>query len=331
MALPKTMMAIAAERTEPGAKLVAKEILVPHPGPGQILIKVASAGVNRADLLQVQGHHPPPPGAPDTPGLEASGTVVAVDQAVSGIREGDEVCVLLSGGGYAEYAVASALCTLPVPKSVSLTDAGGLPEVYFTVWSNVFDTARLRPGEDFLVHGGSSGIGTAAIQLMHARGHRVFTTAGSQEKCEACVKLGATRAIDYRNEDFVALVKAETNGKGVEVILDMVGGDYVMRNLQTLARGGRLVNIAYQKGAKVEIDFRIVQARMLTMGATGLRGRPDSEKVLIRDHLAREVWPLFDTGRLKPVTHQVLPLAEADRAHQIMRESGHIGKILLAP
>jgi NADPH:quinone reductase len=331
MALPKTMMAIAAERTAAGAKLVEKEILVPHPGPGQILIKVAAAGVNRADLLQVEGHHPPPPGAPDAPGLEASGTVVATGQAVSGIREGDQVCVLLSGGGYAEYAVASALCTLPVPKGVSLKDAGGLPEVYFTVWSNVFDTARLKPGEDFLVHGGSSGIGTAAIQLMHARGHRVFTTAGSADKCEACVKLGATRAIDYRNEDFVTLVKADTNGKGVDVILDMVGGDYVMRNLQTLSRGGRLVNIAYQKGPKVEVDFRLVQARLLSLAATGLRGRPDSEKALIRDHLAREVWPLFDAGRLKPVTHSVLPLAEAGKAHQIMRESRHIGKILLAP
>lgn len=330
MALPKTMMAIAAERTPAGAKLFEKEILVPHPGPGQILIKVAAAGVNRADLLQVEGHHPPPPGAPDTPGLEASGTVVAAGQAVSGIREGDQVCVLLPGGGYAEYAVASALCTLPVPKGVSLKDAGGLPEVYFTVWSNVFDTARLKPGEDFLVHGGSSGIGTAAIQLMHARGHRVFTTAGSADKCEACVKLGATRAIDYRNEDFVTLVKADTNGKGVDVILDMVGGDYVMRNLQALARGGRLVNIAYQKGPKVEVDFRLVQARLLSLAATGLRGRPDSEKALIRDHLAREVWPLFDAGRLKPVTHSVLPLAEAGKAHQIMRESSHIGKILLA-
>ena len=331
MARPKTMMAIAAERTAAGVKLFPKEILVPHPGPGQILIRVAAAGVNRADLLQVEGHHPPPAGAPDTPGLEASGTVVAVDQTVSGIREGDEVCVLLPGGGYAEYAIASALCTLPVPKGVSLKDAGGLPEVYFTVWSNVFDTARLKPGEAFLVHGGSSGIGTAAIQLMHARGHRVFTTAGNAEKCEACVKLGATRAIDYRNEDFVAVVKADTNGRGVDVILDMVGGDYVMRNLQALARGGRVVNIAYQKGAKVEVDFRIVQARHLSLAATGLRGRPDSEKALIRDHLAREVWPLFDAGRLKPVTHRILPLAEAGQAHQIMRESRHIGKILLAP
>ena len=331
MAIPKTMKAVAVERSASGPKLYLKEMLVPHPGPGQILIKVAAAGVNRADLLQVEGHHPPPPGAPETPGLEASGTVVALDQAVTGFREGDEVAALLPGGSYAEYAVASALCTLPVPRGVSLIDAGGLPEVYFTVWSNVFDTARLKPGESFLVHGGSSGIGTAAIQLMHARGHRVFTTAGSAEKCAACERLGASRAIDYREEDFVTLVKADTNGKGVDVILDMVGGDYVMRNLNTLARGGRLVNIAYQKGAKVEVDFRLVQARLLSLTATGLRGRPDSEKAVIRDHLAREVWPLFEAGRLKPVTYRVFPLAEAGAAHQTMRESRHIGKILLAP
>jgi putative PIG3 family NAD(P)H quinone oxidoreductase len=331
MTLPKTMMAVAVERTAAGPKLYLKEMLVPHPGPGQILIKVASAGVNRADILQVEGHHPPPPGAPETPGLEVSGTIIALDQAATGFRVGDEVTALLTGGGYAEYAVASALCTLPVPKSVSVVDAGGLPEVYFTVWSNVFDTARLKAGESFLVHGGSSGIGTAAIQLMHARGHQVFTTAGSAEKCAACEKLGATRSIGYRNEDFVTLVKADTNGKGVDVILDMVGGDYVMRNLHTLARGGRLVNIAYQKGAKVEVDFRIVQARLLSLAATHLRGRPDSEKALIRDHLAREVWPLFETGRLKPVTYRVFPLTEAGEAHQAMRESRHIGKILLAP
>ena len=330
MPIPKTMAAVAVERTASGSKLQLHDTLVPHPGPGQILIKVTTAGVNRADLLQVQGHHPPPAGAPDTPGLECAGTVVAVAQAVTGIREGDRVCALLSGGGYAEYAVASALCTLPVPSTVSLEDAGGLPEVYFTVWSNVFDTARLKPSESFLVHGGSSGIGTAAIQLMHARGHRVFATAGSPEKCQACVRLGATRAIDYRSEDFVALVKGDTNGRGVDVILDMVGGDYVMRNLNALARGGRVVNIAYQKGPKVEIDFRVVQARLLTLAATGLRGRPDSEKAVIRDALAREVWPLFEAVRLKPVTYRTLPLAQAETAHQIMRESGHIGKILLS-
>jgi NADPH2:quinone reductase len=331
MSVPKTMTAIRIERTGSETVLVPGTVDVPRPGPGQILFKVAGAGVNRADLLQVGGHHPPPAGAPETPGLEASGTVAAVGSGVTQWREGDTVAALLPGGGYAEYALASEACILPVPKTVSLRDAGGLPEVYFTVWNNVFDTARLKPGESFLVHGGSSGIGTAAIQLMHARGHRVFTTAGSPEKCDACVQLGADRAIDYKTEDFVAVVKEETGGKGVDVILDMVGGDYVMRNLQALARLGRLVNIAYQKGAKVEIDFRLVQGRLLTLGATGLRGRPDAEKAPIRDQLAREVWPLFDQGKLKPVTHRVFPLGEAQAAHNLMRDSAHIGKILLAP
>ena len=325
------MKAIRSERIQGGAKLSVAEIPVPQPGPGQLLMKVGGAGINRADLLQVEGHHPPPPGAPDTPGLEASGTVVAVGPGVTSFRIGDEVCALLPGGGYAEYALASELCLLPVPRGVSLRDAGGLPEVYFTVWSNVFDTVRLKPGETFLVHGGSSGIGTAAIQLMNAKGHKVFTTAGSPEKCAACVGLGATRAINYRTEDFVAVVKDETKGKGVDVILDMVGGDYVMRNLNALARLGRVVNIAYQKGAKVEVDFRIVQGRLLTLAATGLRGRPDAEKGPIRDALAKEVWPLIAAGRIRPVTHKVFPLAEAQAAHQMMRESSHIGKILLVP
>jgi len=329
MSIPKTMTAIAVERTQAGAKLIPIQLPTPEPGPGQILIKVKSAGINRADLLQVQGHHPPPAGAPATPGLEAAGVVARVGANVSGWKDGDQISALLPGGGYAEYAIASEPCCLYVPKNVSLLDAGGLPEVYFTVWSNVFDAARLQPNETFLVHGGSSGIGTAAIQLMAARGHRVFTTAGSADKCDACAKLGAERAVNYKTEDFVEIVKAATNGKGVDVILDMVGGDYVMKNLNALARRGRLINIAYQKGAKAEVDFRIVQAKLLMLGATGLRGRPDSEKGEIRDALKREAWPLFDSGRLKPVTYRVFPLAEAGAAHHLMQESSHIGKILL--
>ncbi len=331
MTFPKTMTAIRVEREAGAVRLIPAELPVPSPGPGQLLFKVAAAGVNRADLLQVEGHHPPPPGAPETPGLEASGTVVAAGTGVTNFREGDAICALLPGGGYAEYAMASEACILPIPNGVTLRDAGGLPEVYFTVWSNVFDTARLKPGETFLVHGGSSGIGTAAIQLMRAREHRVFTTAGTAEKCAACLELGAARAINYRSEDFVEIVRSETGGKGVDVILDMVGGDYVMRNLSSLGRLGRVVNVAYQKGAKVEVDFRLVQARLLTLAATGLRGRPDSEKLLIRDALKKEVWPLLEAGRIRPVTYQVLPLAEAETAHQIMRESRHIGKILLQP
>lgn len=331
MSIPQRMIAIKAVRGESGSSLVPTEIPVPAPAAGQVLIKVVGAGINRADLLQVEGHHPPPAGAPDTPGLEASGTIVAVGKDVTEWRVGDQVCALLPGGGYAQYAIATEACLLPVPKGVSQRDAGGLPEVYFTVWSNVFDTARLKPGETFLVHGGSSGIGTAAIQLMAARGHRVFTTAGSPAKCDACQALGAERAINYRNEDFVQIVKDLTGGKGVDVILDMVGGEYVMKNLTALARLGRLTNIAYQSGPKVQVDFRVVQAKLLTFGATGLRGRPDSEKRPIRDQIRREVWPLIEGGKIKPVTHKVFPLAEASASHQMMRESSHIGKILLEP
>ena len=244
---------------------------------------------------------------------------------------GKEVCALLQGGGYAQYTLANMACVLPVPKGVSMRDAGGLPEVYFTVWSNVMDGAKLKPGETFLVHGGTSGIGTAAIQLMHARGHRVFTTARCDRKCEAARKLGAARAINYRNEDFVAAVKEETGGKGVDVILDMVGGDYVMRNLQSLAVGGRLVNIAFQKGSQVEVDFRLLQARRLTMMASGLRLRPDSDKEAMRDALLEHVWPLIEVGAIRPVVDTVLPLAQAQEAHEIMQTSRHIGKILLEP
>jgi len=318
---------------------------MPVPAPGQILVRVAAAGVNRADLLQVAGRHPPPAGISDTPGLEISGTVVAGGpggtaapfgngaQSAPGAEHmvGKEVCALLQGGGYAQYTLANMACVLPVPKGVSLRDAGGLPEVYFTVWSNVMDGAKLKPGETFLVHGGTSGIGTAAIQLMHARGHRVFTTAGCDRKCEAARKLGAARAINYRNEDFVAAVKEETGGKGVDVILDMVGGDYVMRNLQSLAVGGRLVNIAYQKGSQVEVDFRLLQARRLTMMASGLRLRPDSDKEAMRDALLEHVWPLIEEGAIRPVVDTVLPLAQARKAHEIMQTSRHIGKILLEP
>jgi putative PIG3 family NAD(P)H quinone oxidoreductase len=322
------MKAIKVIPGEP-PKLVLSELPVPEPGAGQVLIKVAAVGLNRADLLQAAGRYPPPKGSPETLGLEVSGTVAALGAGVSGLREDGQICALLTGGGYAEYALASALCVLPVPKGVSLRDAAALPEVFFTVWTNVFDSARLQPRETFLVHGGTSGIGTAAIQLMHARGHRVFTTAGSAEKCAVCMRLGAVRAINYSKEDFVAIVMAETGNLGVDVILDMVGGDYVQRNLSALAFGGRLVNIAYQKGARAEVDFRIMQARHLTMTATGLRFRSDEEKSRIRDALEREVWPLLGQGRIRPVIDSTFPLAEVEKAHARLANSGHIGKILL--
>ncbi len=329
-AVPRTMRAIAIVRDGAKGRMEIAEIGVPKPGPGQVLIKVAAAGINHADLLQVAGRYPPPPGAPDTPGLEVSGTIMATGDGTDA-AVGAAVCALLPGGGYAEYAIASVLCVLPIPNSVSLRDAGGLPETYFTVWTNVMKSGRLKPGETFLVHGGSSGIGTTAIQLMHARGHRVSTTAGSDEKCAACRALGAARAINYCSEDFVAIIAKETDGRGVDVILDMVGGDYVSRNLQALARGGRLVNIAYMNGAKVEVDLRPMQVRHLTMTATGLRGRSDAEKGAIRDAILAEVWPLFGERRLKPVIDRAFPLAEAEAAHAAMRESRHIGKILLVP
>jgi NADPH2:quinone reductase len=323
--------AMKAIKVLPGEppKLALTELPVPEPGVGQVLIKVAAAGLNRADLLQAAGHYPPPKGAPETLGLEVSGTVAALGAGVTNLREGDLICALLQGGGYAEYALASELCVLPVPQGIPLRDSTALPETFFTVWTNVFDSAKLQPGETFLVHGGTSGIGTAAIQLMHARGHRVFATAGGPEKCAVCAKLGAARAIDYRKEDFVAVVRTETDNKGVDVILDMVGGDYVQRNLNALARGGRLVNIAYQKGSRTEVDFSIMLARKLTMMATTLRSRSDEEKGRIRDALLREVWPLLGQGRIRPVIDSVFPLAEAQKAHARMRESSHIGKILL--
>ncbi|MGQ0740907.1 MAG: NAD(P)H-quinone oxidoreductase [Alphaproteobacteria bacterium] len=315
----------------PPPRLEQAELRVPGTAPGQVLIKVAAAGLNRADLLQAEGRYPPPKGAPETLGLEVSGTIVAAGDGVRAYGKGDPVCALLQGGGYAEFAAASELCVLPAPEGVALRDAAALPEAYFTVWANLFDGARMRPGETLLVHGGTSGIGTAAIQLMRARGHPVFATAGSPEKCKACIELGAVRAIDYRSEDFVAAMKEETGGRGVDVILDIVGGDYVERNLAALARGGRLVNIAYQKGSRVELDLQIMLARSLTMTASALRPRSNEEKGSIRDALLREVWPLFAQGRIRPVIDMVFPLAEAGKAHAHMRAGSHIGKILLIP
>jgi NADPH:quinone reductase len=329
MNLPTTMMAIRVEREGGKPRLVPATLPVPSPGPAQVLVRVAAAGVNRADLHQADGNYPPPPGAPDTMGMEISGTVVAAGEDVSIAKAGDEVCALLPGGGYAEYALASELCLLPVPRGVPLYDAAALPEAFFTVWTNVFESAQLKPGESFLVHGGTSGIGTAAIQLMRARGHVVFATAGSVDKCGLAHALGATRAINYRNDDFVAVIKAETGGRGVDVILDMVGGDYVARNVAALARRGRLVNIAYQKGGRAELDFNLVLTKNLTLMATTLRGRSDEEKGRIRNALLHEVWPLIEQGRIRPVIDGRFPLAEADAAQQRMRAGGHSGKILL--
>jgi NADPH:quinone reductase len=325
------MKAIRVENPGPDYRLTIAEIPQPEPGPDEVLIKVAAAGVNRADLVQAQGFYPPPPGAPSTLGLEAAGEIVRLGPDTEGFRPGDPVCVLLAGGGYAEYCIASAHCVLPVPSGVNIVNAAALPEAHFTVWTNLMDSARLNPGESILVHGGSSGIGTATIQLCAARGHKVFTTAGSPEKCAACEKLGATRAIDYRGQDFVAAVKEATEGKGVDVVLDIVGGDYIERNFQALGRGGRLVNIAFQKGMSANVNFGPMLMKRLTFMATTLRSRSNTEKGVIRDALAQEVWPLISTGRIKPVVDCVYPLRDAQLAHKKMAMSDHIGKILLVP
>jgi NADPH:quinone reductase len=318
-----------AIHVEPGPKLVLADIAKPAPAAGEVLIKIAAAGVNRADLAQAMGVYPPPPGASATLGLEVSGTIEAVGEGVAGWRAGDAVCALLAGGGYAEYCVAAVECLLPIPKGVSLIDAAALPEAHFTVWTNIMDAARLKPGETVLIHGGSSGIGTAAIQMLAARGHTVFATAGSAAKCAACEKLGATRAINYREEDFVDAVKKATGGKGVDVILDMVGGDYIQKNLSAAAIWGRIVNIAYQSGISANVNFAPMLMKRLSLMATTLRARPNAEKGVIRDALLREVWPLIDQGKIKPVIDTILPLAEAQVAHARMQSSGHIGKILL--
>jgi len=299
------------------------------PAQGELLIKVAAAGLNRADLAQAMGMYPPPPGSPSTLGLEVSGEVVELGAGVTKWRSGDKVCALLGGGGYAEFAAVSEKCALPVPDGVALIAAAALPEVYFTVWTNLMDTARLKPGESVLIHGGSSGIGTAAIQLCAARGHQVFATAGSAEKCAAITKLGARIAINYREQDFVEVVKAATGGKGVDVILDMVGGDYIQRNMSAAALWGRIVNIAYQSGMQANVNFAPLLMKRLSLLATTLRARSNEEKGAIRDALLREVWPLIAAGKIKPVVDQTLPLAEAQAAHARMAKSEHIGKILL--
>jgi putative PIG3 family NAD(P)H quinone oxidoreductase len=323
------MRAIQVVNPGQGYTLSVAEIAKPNPASGEVLIKVAAAGLNRADLAQAMGFYPPPPGAPATLGLEVSGVVEALGDGVHSLEVGDEVCALLGGGGYAEYAAVSEKCVLPLPKGVRLVDAAALPEVHFTVWTNLIDTARLKPGESILIHGGSSGIGTAAIQLCAARGHEVYATAGSVEKCAAITKLGATRAINYREEDFVDVVKTETNGRGVDVILDMVGGEYIQRNMSAAALWGRIVNIAYQSGMQASVNFAPMLMKRLSLLATTLRARSNDEKGAIRDALLREVWPLIEAGRIKPVVDRTFPLAEAGAAHARMAKSDHIGKILL--
>ncbi|WP_425039795.1 NAD(P)H-quinone oxidoreductase [Primorskyibacter sp. S187A] len=318
----------AIEITEPGGPQVLQMTDRPRPEPraDEVVIKIAYAGVNRPDALQRAGLYAPPPTASDLPGLEAAGEIVAVGGGVTDWSVGDEVCALLPGGGYAEFAATPAAHCLPVPAGMGLKEAACLPETFFTVWSNVFMRGNLQAGERFLVHGGSSGIGTTAIQLAHAKGARVFTTAGSDAKCAACLELGAERAINYREEDFVEVMKSEG---GANLILDMVGGEYIARNLKSLAMEGRLVQIAFLQGPKTEINFAPLMMRRLTITGSTLRPQSDEAKAEIARQLRRDVWPLLSAGTVGPVMDSEFDLAEAAAAHTRMESSGHIGKIVL--
>ena len=323
------MRAVAIER--PGGPDVLQEVERPRPNPGtgEVLIRVQAAGVNRPDVLQRKGAYAPPPGVSDLPGLEIAGIVEGGDLDGSGWTRGDRVCALVAGGGYAQWCVAPVGQCLPVPRGLSYAEAAALPETYFTVWSNVFDRARLAPGESLLVQGGTSGIGVTAIQLAAALGHAVFGTAGSDDKARACEAFGARRGINYRTEDFAAVVKEETAGRGVDVILDMVAGDYVPREVGCLADDGRLVIIALQGGAHASLDLGAVLRRRLTITGSTLRPRSVAFKAAIAERLRAVVWPLIEAGRIKPIVHSTFPLARAADAHRLMESSEHIGKIVL--
>lgn len=298
----------------------------PEPGPGEVLIRVAAAGVNRPDLTQRAGFYPPPPGAPETLGLEVSGVIESIGSGVTRWHEGDEVCALLPGGGYATYAIAHEGSVLPVPKGVSLIEAAGLPETVFTVWANVFESGALKPGETFLVHGGASGIGTTAIQMAKAHGARVFATAGDAEKVKLCEKLGATRGINYRTEDFETVLRDEG---GADVVLDMVGGPYVEKNLNLLKDHGRCVMIAFLKGPQAELNLMRLMLKRLTLTGSTLRSRSNQEKARIAREVERVVWPWIEAGKVKPVIDSTFPLADAEAAHARMQSGGHAGKVLL--
>ena len=327
--IPDTMTAIAI--TEPGGPdvLQPQQVPVPRPGPGQLLIKVRAAGVNRPDILQRTGAYPPPKGTSELPGLEIAGEVVAAGPGTKRFEVGNKVCALTSGGGYAQYCLADEPATLPIPKGLGMEEAGALPETCFTVWHNVFERGALQSGEWLLVHGGSSGIGTTAIQMAVALGAKVLVTAGSAEKCAACEKLGATRAIDYAQEDFVEVTREITGGHGADVILDMVGGSYIERNFVAAAPDGRIVQIAFLEGAKAEVNFMRLMLKRLTLTGSTLRARSVEVKGAIAAALEEKIWPLIEAGKIKPVMDKTFPLDEAARAHAHMEAGAHIGKIVL--
>lgn len=329
MPIPTTMRCI--EITEPGGPGVLKPTTRPVPSPAadEVLIHIHAAGVNRPDCIQRLGHYAPPPGVTDIPGLEVAGEIVAIGADVAGLELGDTVCALVAGGGYAEYVTAPAGHVLPVPTGLSIIEAAALPETFMTVWTNVFERGRLQAGETLLVHGGSSGIGTTAIQVASRLGSRVLTTAGSAEKCQACVDLGAERAVNYREEDFTVAAK-EFGGAGIDVILDMVGGDYIQKNIKAAAPDGRIVNIAFLQGAKAEVNFMPLMLKRLTLTGSTLRSQAAARKTDIARQLVEKVWPMLADGSIKPVIHKVFPLNKAAQAHELMESSAHIGKIMLS-
>jgi NADPH2:quinone reductase len=327
--LPSEMSAIEILAAGGPEQLRATRRPVPEPGEGEVLIRVLAAGVNRPDILQRQGLYAPPPGASDIPGLEAAGEIVAVGAKVTGLAVRDRVTALLAGGGYAGYAVAAAGLCLPIPDGLSLVEAAALPETVFTVWSNLFERGGCKPGDTVLVHGGTSGIGTIAIQLAATLGARVFATAGGAAKARACEKLGAFRGIDYKTEDFVAVLERETGGTGADVILDMVAGSYLARNMTAAAMFGRIVCIAALGGARTQLDISLILHKRLTLTGSTLRSRPLAQKVALAEAVRHSVWPLLAAGRVRPVIHATFPLAQAREAHTLMETSSHVGKIML--
>ena len=329
MSIPTRMTAIAIRAPGAPDMLVPEERAVPSPGAGEVLVKIAAAGVNRPDVMQRQGHYPPPPGAPDIPGLELAGEVVALGPDVKRWKIGDKICALVPGGGYAEYWVTHESTALPVIPQLTMVEAAAIPETFFTVWHNVFERGALKAGETMLCHGGSSGIGTTAIMLAKSFGARVIVTAGSKEKCDACLKLGADVAINYNTEDFVAETKKATGGKGAELIIDMVAGEYIQKNYEAARVDGRIVQIAFQGPPKAMVDFRPLLVKRLWHTGSGLRPRPVAEKAAIARGVETNVWPLIAAGKVKPVIFKTFPLREAAAAHALMESSAHIGKIVL--
>ena len=327
--LPKNMTAIKISKPGGPEVLVPTVIPVPKPNKGEVLVKIAAAGVNRPDVMQRVGNYPPPRGVSEIPGLEVSGTIVKIFDDVKIWKVGDKICALIAGGGYAEYCTAPARQCLPIPKGLSMEEAAALPETFFTVWDNVFTRGKLQPKETILIHGGSSGIGTTAIQLASSVGANVIATAGSDEKCKACEKLGALAAINYRKTDFLEEVKKITKQKGVDVILDIVGGDYVARNLRALSKKGRLIQIAVQGGTKAEIPVHIIMTKQITFTGSTLRPRSVEEKALIKEQLHDKAWPLLESGEVKPLIYERFSLKQASNAHALMDSSAHIGKIVL--